>query len=75
MSAFSSTASTHHHAALADLAFGNGLGFLLWEQRRLRRADRHRRPVGSPSPFVSLRQRTQPALGRAHQWPLTGTGV
>ena len=74
MSASSSTASTHYHSAFADLAFGNGLGFLLWEQRRLRRADRHRRPVGRHSPFVSLRQRTQPALGRAQQWPLAGIG-
>ena len=73
MSVPSSTASTHHHSAFADLAFGNGLGFLLWEQRRLRRADQYRRPVGSHSPFVSLRQRHQPALGRAQQWPLAGT--
>jgi hypothetical protein len=67
MSAPSSTASTQHHSAFADLAFGNGLGFLLWEQRRLRRAYRHRRSVGMHSPFVSLRQRTQPAMGRVHQ--------
>jgi hypothetical protein len=73
MFASSSTASTHHHSAFADLAFGNGLGVLLWEQRRLRRVDRHRRPVGSRSPFVSLRQRNQPTLPQAHQWPLAGT--
>jgi hypothetical protein len=73
MSASSTTVSTHHHSAFADLAFGNGLGFLLWEQRRLRRADQYRRSVGSHSPFVLLRQRHQPALGRADQWRLTGT--
>jgi hypothetical protein len=73
MSAPSSTTFTHHHAAFPDLAFGNGLGFLLWEQRRLHRADRHLRPVGNPSPFVSLRQRTQPAIDRALRWLLAGT--
>jgi hypothetical protein len=74
MSAPSSTAFTHHHAPLTDLAFGNGLGLLLWEQRRLRRVSRHQRPSGSDSPFVSLRQCTHPAVSRADEWPLVATG-
>jgi hypothetical protein len=74
MSALSSTAFTHQHAELTDLAFGNGLGLLLWEQRRLRRASRHQRAIGSDSPLVSLRQRVHPAINRAQAWPLVETG-
>jgi hypothetical protein len=73
MSALSSTAFTHHHGALTDLAFGNGLGFLLWEQRRLRRVSRQQRPIDSASPFNSLCQRTHPAVSRAHEWPVVET--
>ena len=45
----------------AGLAFWNGLGLLLCEQRRLRRADPRRQPNRALSPFVSLRRRAQAA--------------
>jgi hypothetical protein len=45
----------------ADPTFWNGLGVLLYEQRRLRRADPRRRLDRALSPFASLRRRVQAA--------------
>ena len=45
----------------AGLAFWNGLGLLLHEQRRLRRMDPRRQSDRTLSSFVSLRRRVQVA--------------
>ena len=43
--------------------FGNGLGLLLHEQRRLRQAHSRQAPIRALSPFVSLRCRGGHGLG------------
>ena len=48
--------------------FGNGLGLLLYEQRRLRRANPRQQPRRALSPFASLRQRVQEPRPSAEFW-------
>jgi len=50
------TSQPHRPPSPAGPPFGNGLGLLLGEQRRLRRAARRRSPAAALSPFASLRR-------------------
>jgi hypothetical protein len=57
-----SSAITRFEPVSSGPTFGNGLGLLLHEQRRLRRSDPRRPPGRALSPFASLRRRVQAAL-------------
>ena len=57
----SAPAAIHFDQQPASLTFWNGLGVLLYEQRRLRRADPRRQTGGTLSPFASLRRRVKAA--------------
>jgi hypothetical protein len=61
MSSSASAAFILRDPLRTNLSFGNGLGLLLSEQRRLRSTHPYARCVRASSPFVSLRQRVQAA--------------